>query len=53
MKKSSRITIRLNEEQLTRLIQKLDQENKRKSTLLRELIDLYLNKSCRDEMNDK
>lgn len=53
MKKDKHLRIRIDEQQLTRLIQRLDKENKRKSTLLRELIDLYLNKSCRDEMNDK
>lgn len=53
MKKDKHLRIRINQEQLTRLIQRLDQENKRKSTLLRELIDIYLNKTCREDSNDK
>jgi len=53
MKKDKHLRIRLEEEQLTRLIQKLDQENKRKSTLLRELIDLYLNNTCREDKDNE
>lgn len=52
MKKDKHLRIRITEEQLTMLVQKLDKENKRKSTLLRELIDLYLNKTCREDMSD-
>ena len=51
--KNKILVVRITEQQLTRLIQRLDQENKRKSTLLRELIDIYLNKTCREDMNDK
>jgi hypothetical protein len=53
MKKDKHLIIRIDEVQLTRLIQRLDQENKRKSTLLRELIDLYLNKNCREDKDNE
>ena len=52
-KKDKFIRIRLTSEQLTRLIQRLDQENKQKSTLLRELIDLYLSKTCREDFGNE
>ena len=42
MKKNKHLIVRITEEQLNRLIIKLKEDNKRKSTLLRELIDLYL-----------
>lgn len=49
MKKDKHLRIRVTEEQLNRLVLKLKEEDKRKSTLLRELIDLYLNKNCRED----
>ena len=47
MKKDKHLRIRITEEQLNRLVQVLNEEDKSKSTLLRELIDSYLDKSCR------
>lgn len=52
MKKDKHIRIRITEEQLNRLVQVLDEEDKSKSTLLRELIDRYLDKIYREPKKD-
>lgn len=52
MKKDKHLRVRITEEQLNRLVLKLDEEDKRKSTLLRELIDHYLIKNCREDKTD-
>lgn len=47
MKKSYRITIRLTEEQMRRLVDNLDGEQLTKSQIIREMIDNY-DSNCRD-----
>ncbi len=53
MKMDKHLRIRITEEQMNRLVQVLKKENKQKSTLLRELIDHYLDRSCREYKKDK